>query len=65
MHTDHKDALIVLAREFAGIEAKEATMTSVDRLGFHVRLKTTMACAEPGLLSCTNRGTRRKPEKFS
>jgi putative heme iron utilization protein len=28
------------AREFAGIEAKEATMTSVDRLGFHVRLKT-------------------------
>ncbi len=40
MNTDHKDALILLAREFAGIEAEEAAMTSVDRLGFHVRLKT-------------------------
>jgi putative heme iron utilization protein len=40
MNTDHKDALILLARKFGGIEAEEATMTSVDRLGFHVRLKT-------------------------
>ena len=40
MNTDHKDALILLARRFAGIESQEATMTSVDRLGFHVRLKT-------------------------
>lgn len=40
MNTDHKDALILLAREFAGIDAEEAAMTSVDRLGFHVRLKT-------------------------
>ena len=40
MNDDHKEALILLAREFAGIEAEEATMTSVDRLGFHVRLKT-------------------------
>jgi putative heme iron utilization protein len=40
MNTDHKDALLLLAREFAGIEAEEAAMTSVDRLGFHVRLKT-------------------------
>jgi putative heme iron utilization protein len=40
MNTDHKDALILLAREFTGIEAEEAAMTSVDRLGFHVRLKT-------------------------
>ena len=40
MNTDHKDALILLAREFAGIEAEEAAMTSVDRLGFHVRLTT-------------------------
>ncbi len=28
------------ARTFAGIEAQEAEMTSVDRLGFHLRLKT-------------------------
>jgi hypothetical protein len=41
MNADHKDALILLARTSAGIESQEATMTSVDRLGFHVRLKTT------------------------
>jgi putative heme iron utilization protein len=40
MNADHKDALILLARAFAGIESQEAAMTSVDRLGFHVRLKT-------------------------
>ena len=40
MNADHGDALILLARAFAGIEAREAAMTSVDRLGFHVRLKT-------------------------
>ncbi|MFY9948165.1 MAG: DUF2470 domain-containing protein [Candidatus Sulfotelmatobacter sp.] len=40
MNTDHKDALILLARKNAGIESQEATMTSVDRLGFQVRLKT-------------------------
>ena len=34
------DALILLAKAFAGIEAQEVAMTSVDRLGFHVRLKT-------------------------
>jgi len=38
-NADHGDALILLARAFAGIEAQEVTMTSVDRLGFHVRLK--------------------------
>jgi hypothetical protein len=40
MNADHGDALIILARAFAGIESQEATMTSVDRLGFQVRLKT-------------------------
>jgi heme oxygenase (biliverdin-IX-beta and delta-forming) len=40
MNADHGDALILLARTFAGIESAEAVMTSVDRLGFHVRLKT-------------------------
>src|SRR5712692_5625616 len=40
MNTDHGDALILLARAFAGIESQEVTMTSVDRLGFHVRMKT-------------------------
>jgi len=41
MNADHKDALVLIAREFAHIESQEATMTAVDRLGFHVRLKTT------------------------
>jgi putative heme iron utilization protein len=40
MNADHADALILLAKAFAGIEAQEGKMTSVDRLGFHVRLKT-------------------------
>jgi hypothetical protein len=40
MNADHKDALILLARTNAGIESQESAMTSVDRLGFHVRLKT-------------------------
>jgi len=41
MNADHRDALVLLARKFAGIESQEATMTAVDRLGFHVRLKTS------------------------
>jgi putative heme iron utilization protein len=40
MNADHKDALVLLAREFARMESQEATMTAVDRLGFQVRLKT-------------------------
>jgi putative heme iron utilization protein len=40
MNADHKDALVLLARNFARLEAEEATMTAVDRLGFRVRLKT-------------------------
>jgi len=40
MNADHKDALILLAQVFARIESQEATMTAVDRLGFHARLKT-------------------------
>lgn len=40
MNSDHVPALIQLARVHAGLEATEATMTAVDRLGFHLRLKT-------------------------
>ena len=40
MNADHVDAMILLAGSHAGIEATEATMTSVDRLGFSLRLKT-------------------------
>src|SRR3954463_5905148 len=40
MNADHKDALVLLARKFARTKSTEATLTAVDRLGFHVRLKT-------------------------
>jgi putative heme iron utilization protein len=41
MNADHEKALLDIARVVKKIEATEAKMTSVDRLGFHVRLKTT------------------------
>jgi hypothetical protein len=40
MNADHAEALILIARRFAGEEATEAAMTAVDRLGFHLRLKS-------------------------
>jgi len=40
MNKDHSDSLLLLAKFFAGVEAEQATMTSVDRLGFHLRLKS-------------------------
>ena len=41
MNADHKDTLVLLARQFAHVDSTEATMTTVDRLGFQVRLRTT------------------------
>jgi len=40
MNADHVDSMILLARAHTRMEASEATMTSVDRLGFTLRLKT-------------------------
>jgi len=40
MNADHKDALILLAKHYAGIDAQYAGLISLDRLGFHLRLKT-------------------------
>ncbi len=40
MNADHEEAMILLAHNHAGLEATEAAMTSVDRLGFTMRLKT-------------------------
>jgi putative heme iron utilization protein len=40
MNADHVPAMILLAGVHAGLNATEATMTAVDRLGFHLRLKT-------------------------
>ena len=40
MNADHVDSMILLARTHAQLEATKATMTSVDRLGFSLRLET-------------------------
>jgi heme iron utilization protein len=40
MNADHVDAMLLLAKLHAQLEATEAKMTSVDRLGFTLRLKT-------------------------
>jgi heme oxygenase (biliverdin-IX-beta and delta-forming) len=39
MNADHGDALVLYARVFAGVDAEEATMTGVDRMGFRVRAR--------------------------
>jgi len=40
MNADHADALLLFAKVHAKLEAESATMTSVDRLGFHLRVQT-------------------------
>jgi putative heme iron utilization protein len=40
MNADHADALRHITRHFANLDAEEATMLSVDRLGFAVRART-------------------------
>ncbi len=40
MNADHGSAMILLAKTYAQLDATEAAMTSVDRLGFYLRLKT-------------------------
>lgn len=40
VNEDHSDALRLLARESGIDEVEEARMTRVDRLGFHLRVRT-------------------------
>ncbi len=40
MNADHADALRSIAKHYAELDAEEATMVSVDRLGFTIRAKT-------------------------
>jgi putative heme iron utilization protein len=64
MNADHKDALVLLARQFAQIEAQEATMIAVDRLGFHLRVKTNDGVRALALHSCEKCLTPQKVEVF-
>ncbi|MGA7159337.1 MAG: DUF2470 domain-containing protein [Acidobacteriaceae bacterium] len=47
MNADHMESMVLLARAYAGMEASEAAMTSVDRLGFTLRLKTAEGMKGP------------------
>jgi putative heme iron utilization protein len=40
MNADHAAALRLIARHYSGAVADEAAITAVDRLGFHLRLKS-------------------------
>jgi putative heme iron utilization protein len=40
VNQDHADALLLLARVLGGVEADEARMVAVDRLGFKLRLRS-------------------------
>ncbi len=40
MNEDHADALRMIANHYAGETCDEAALTAVDRLGFHLRLKS-------------------------
>lgn len=40
MNADHADALRLIANRYAGETPDQATLTAVDRLGFHLRLKS-------------------------
>ena len=40
INADHAAALRLIARHYSGEVADEAAMTAVDRLGFHLRLKS-------------------------
>jgi heme iron utilization protein len=40
MNADHADALRLITRHFGNLDAEEATMVAVDRLGFVVRART-------------------------
>lgn len=40
MNEDHRDSLVLIVRQMRGINALDAEMTTVDRLGFNLRVNT-------------------------
>jgi heme iron utilization protein len=62
MNADHADALLLFAKVHAKLDAEAATMTSVDRLGFHLRVQTPAGikgARVPFLREATTPGTTR------
>ncbi len=41
MNADHVEAMLLLAKGLGGLEGKDARMTAVDRLGFHLAVTTS------------------------
>jgi heme iron utilization protein len=41
LNTEQAETLLLLARVFGNVDAQQATMTALDRLGFHLRIKTS------------------------
>ena len=52
MNEQQTATLLLLARVYGKLEAQQVTMTALDRLGFHLRIKT--AGRRPGPNSCTH-----------
>jgi putative heme iron utilization protein len=40
INTEQAEILLLLARVFGNVEAQQATVTALDRLGFHLRITT-------------------------
>jgi putative heme iron utilization protein len=40
LNTDHTETLLLLARALGHVDAQQATVTALDRLGFHLRFTT-------------------------
>jgi hypothetical protein len=60
MNADHVGGMILLAGTHAGIEGTKAAMTSVDRFGFSLRLKTNnrVKGARTNFFHATPQGTQ-------
>ena len=41
INREQADTLLLLARVFGNVDAQQATMTALDRLGFHLRIRTS------------------------
>lgn len=40
MNDDHRDSMVEMAKHYSGLDAVDAEMTAVDRLGFNLRVQT-------------------------
>lgn len=41
MNDDHRESMVLMASHYSGLAAIDAEMTSIDRLGFHLRVRTS------------------------